>query len=107
MLEGITYWQVKIFYTLIGIGVFLGSFVLVPTLLMAIENQLWELAIFDISAYLLTLCIWRAHNVSFELRATIILLMFYCIGVWVIVSVGILSGGPAWLFTAAVLAGAV
>jgi PAS domain S-box-containing protein len=31
--------------------------------------------------------------------------MFYCIGVWVIVSVGILSGGPAWLFTAAVLAG--
>jgi PAS domain-containing protein len=105
MLEGITYWQVKIFYTLIGIGVFLGSFVLVPTLLMAIENQLWELAIFDISAYLLTLCIWRAHNVSFELRATIILLMFYCIGVWVIASVGILSGGPAWLFTAAVLAG--
>jgi len=105
MLEGITYWRVKIFYTLIGIGVFLGSFVLFPSLLMAIENQLWELAIFDISAYLLTLCIWRAHNISFELRATIILFMFYSIGVWVIVSVGIISGGPAWLFTAAVLSG--
>ena len=105
MLEGITYWQVRIFYTLLGLGVFLGVFVLVPTLLMAIKAQLWRLAIFDISAYFLVLYIWRAHDVSFELRASIILLILFSIGVWVILSVGILSGGPAWLFTFAVLSG--
>jgi two-component system cell cycle sensor histidine kinase/response regulator CckA len=105
MLEGIKYWKVRIFYTLMGLSVFLGVFVLIPTLLMAIKAQLWGLAIFDISAYLLALYIWRAHNVSFELRATIILIVLFSIGVWVIISVGILSGGPAWLFTFAVLSG--
>ena len=105
MLEGITYWQVRIFYTLLGLGLILGFIVLVPTLFMAFSAQLWGLSILDISAYLLAFYIWRAHNISFRLRARIILLIIYSIGVWVIISVGFLSGGPAWLFTFAVLSG--
>jgi PAS domain S-box-containing protein len=105
MLAGITYWQVRIFYTLLGLGLLLGFFVLVPTLFMAIRAQLWGLSILDLAAYLLAVYIWRAHNISFRLRARIILLIIYSIGVWVILSVGFLSGGPAWLFTFAVLSG--
>ncbi len=104
-LEGISYWQVRIFYTLLGLGVFFGIFVLIPALFMAVKAQYWGLVVFDISAYLLAFYIWRAHNVSFELRVKFILLIIFSIGVWVIMSVGILSGGPAWLFTFAVLSG--
>lgn len=104
-LEGIIYWQVKIFYALLGISLAFGIFVLIPTLFMAIEGRLWGLAVIDIAAYLFAFYIWRAHNVPFELRAGSILLILYSIGVWVIISVGFLSGGPAWLFTFAVLSG--
>jgi two-component system cell cycle sensor histidine kinase/response regulator CckA len=105
MLEGIIYWQVKIFYALLGISLAFGIFVLIPTIFMAIKGRLWGLAVIDIFAYLFAFYIWRAHNVPFELRAGSILLILYSIGVWVIISVGFLSGGPAWLFTFAVLSG--
>lgn len=77
MLEGIIYWQVRIFYTLLGLSVFLGFFVLVPTLIMAVKARLWGLVIFDISAWLLALYIWRAHYLSFEVRARIILVLIF------------------------------
>lgn len=44
-------------------------------------------------------------RLRYEIRAAITLLLAYAIGVGVILSVGPLSGGPAWLFAFAVLTG--
>ncbi|WDP86428.1 MAG: hypothetical protein HUN05_15935 [Desulfobacter sp.] len=59
----------------------------------------------DLTGLILCLVFLFVHKIRFEIRASATLLAFYVIGVSVILSDGPLSGGPAWLFAFAVLAG--
>jgi len=86
-------------------GVVLAPFVLVPSVILFVGRGQHLMAVVDCAALVLLsgLLIWR--RLGFTLRAGLTLLLGYGIGVGVLLSVGPLSGGPAWLFFIAVLAG--
>ena len=89
---------------LIG-GLLFGFFALISATLLIIKENAWGLAIVDFMGLILCFSFLFIHRIKFGIRASITLLMFYVIGLAVILSVGPLSGGPAWLFAFAVLSG--
>ncbi len=103
--NSLAYWRARILFTIIFSGLLIGLVALVPLILLAIEQKLWTLMIFDITAWFYALSIMLARRPSYELRAAATLLIFYVVGVFIILSVGILSGGPAWLFAFPVFVG--
>ena len=103
--DGLVYWRECILHALLGVALVLGLVALVPALALAIKEDLWGLLVFDICMYLSIVVLVLFRNWSYELRAAGILIVALAIGIWVTVSVGPLSGGPAWLFTVAVFSG--
>ena len=103
--DGLVYWRECILHALLGVALVLGLVALVPALALAIKEELWGLLVFDICMYLSIVVLVLFRNWSYELRAAGILIVALAIGIWVTVSVGPLSGGPAWLFTVAVFSG--
>jgi PAS domain S-box-containing protein len=71
---------------------------------MAIKERMWALAAIDISVYLGALSLLIFRSISYEIRASITVLMTYALGLHIILSIGLLSGGPGWLFLFTVLA---
>ncbi len=86
-------------------GLILGSFALIAAVVLILKESVWGLAVVDICGLLLGLTLLFAHRIRFEIRASLTCVSCYVIGLGVILSVGPLSGGPAWLFAFAVLAG--
>lgn len=98
------YWRARILLAILFTGLVLCVFVFILTIPLLIREKLWALAIVD-GAALITVLGLAFCSLKYEIRAVITLLLAYAIGLAVLVSVGPLSGGPAWLFTFAVLAG--
>ena len=101
--DGLIYWRERILYAILAGGVALGLFALVPAVIMAIKEKLWYLAILDTMVYLFAVCLLVLPQIRYEIRASVTLLISYAVGLYVILSVGFLSGGPAWLFAFTVL----
>ncbi|MBC8440951.1 MAG: PAS domain S-box protein [Deltaproteobacteria bacterium] len=86
-------------------GLLFGFFAIISATVLIIKENAWGLAIVDFMGLMIGLLFLFIHRIKFEIRASISLLMFYVIGLAIILSIGPLSGGPAWLFAFAVLAG--
>ncbi len=103
--DSLAYWRANVLFVMISTALILGSIVIVPSVLLAIRERVWGLAVFDIAGYFISFFLFFSKGIRYELRAGISLLMFYLVGVMVIVHVGPLSGGPIWLFTFTILVG--
>jgi two-component system, cell cycle sensor histidine kinase and response regulator CckA len=99
------YWRERILHTILGTGLLLALFVMVPTLLMAFYEGLWGLVIGNLSAALIAAALFFGRMFSYQARARSTLVICYAIGVFVIANAGIISGGTAWLFCFAILSG--
>jgi len=102
--DSLLYWRARILFAILFTGLLLGSFVLIPLIPFVIKERLWGLAIVDGAALAIVFSLFLCR-LTYEIRAVITLLLAYAIGVAVILSFGLLSGGPAWLFAFAVLTG--
>ncbi|RLB14241.1 MAG: hypothetical protein DRG82_14140 [Deltaproteobacteria bacterium] len=100
----LAYWRARILFAIIFTGLLAGTLVFVPLISLAIRKGMWNLLLFDCSVWLITLGLLVLGRPRYEIRAATVLVMTYAVGVFVILSVGPLSGGPAWLFAFAVLA---
>ena len=103
--DSLLYWRVRILFTIIFSSVLVGLISFIPLVALVIDQNLWKLLVFDVAAWSLGPILLLVRGPSYRVRAGIALLMFYLIGVIVIFSVGVMSGGPAWLFAFAVLVG--
>ncbi|MBW2575601.1 MAG: PAS domain S-box protein [Deltaproteobacteria bacterium] len=103
--DSLSYWRVRILFTILFTGLLIGFFAFVPIIAMVVKEKLWGLLIFDGAAWLIGVGLLLIRGLRYDIRAGIALLMVYFIGLVVIISVGPLSGGPAWLFAFAVLVG--
>jgi len=101
--DELLYWRERILFAILSVGLALGFFVLVPTITMAIKEELWVLAILNTLVYLGALFLLIFRGINYKIRASITSLMTYGVGLHVIMSVGLLSGGPAWLFAFTVI----
>ncbi len=100
-------WQAFILSSILMAGLALGIFALISAGVLIIKESAWGLAVVDLAGLLVCLVFLFGRRISFEIRAAGTLLGFYIIGIAVILSVGIMSGGPAWLFAFSVLAGVI
>ncbi len=103
--DSLTYWRVRILFTIIIAGLLIGLFALVPSIVLVIKQKLWNLLLVDLVAWPVGISVLLSRRLKYEIRAAIALISFYLLGLVIIISVGPLSGGPIWLFTFAVLVG--
>jgi PAS domain S-box-containing protein len=102
--DPLLYWRARILATILLTGAALSLFVLIPTILLLIREKLWGLAFMDLTAMAVAYGL-TFSSLKYKTRAILAVLLTYCVGLAVILSVGPLSGGPLWLFTFAVIAG--
>jgi len=103
--DSLTYWRVRILSAIVMTGLMIGIFAFVPAVALAIKKKLWGLLFFNVIIWPVGFIILLSRNLRYEIRASIALIAFYILGLVIIISVGLLSGGPIWLFAFAVLVG--
>lgn len=103
--DSLSFWRTRILSTILFFGITVGFLVLISILPMAVEKRLWGLVFLNALIWSAAVCLLLLPQIPYTVRAVFALLFAYIIGLAIIVSVGPLSGGPAWLFCFAVLAG--
>ena len=99
------YWRANVLFSILSTGLILVAFAFAAAIALVVKEDAWGLALFDVTGFLFCLVILFVPRITYETRAFLTLLMCYATGMAVIIAVGPLSGGPAWLFAFAVLAG--
>ena len=102
---GLLYWRERILLTILIVGLGLGLIVYFVSIPVALRERHWHLVGLNTLGYFATLWILLSRSTRYEIRAFSALVVSYGIGTGVTATVGIFSGGPAWLFGFAVLAG--
>jgi len=103
--KGLLYWRERILLTILMVGVGPGLIVYFVSIPVALREGHWHLVAINTAGYLLGLCALLARKTGYEVRAAAALLVCYAIGTGVTATMSIFSGGPAWLFGFAILAG--
>jgi PAS domain S-box-containing protein len=103
--KDLPFWRERILRSILISGLGLSLLAYIPALRIAFCEGLWDLALVDSCAYLILLIFLRLQKTKFQYRALGFLALIYLVGFFIILRIGIVSGGPAWLFSAAVLAG--
>ncbi len=103
--EGVHYWRERILFALLGTGMSVGVFVMLFSLPVIIRQKMWALLVLDLSAFVTVAFITFARPLRYEVRALATLALIYLLSIVIILQVGVLSGGPIWLFGFAVATG--
>lgn len=98
-------WRANILASILMAGLAAGVFAYAAAAVLIVRHNAWELALVDTLGLVLGLVFLSTRSIRYEVRAGISVLMFYIIGMAIVLSMGPLSGGPAWLFAFAVMAG--
>ena len=102
--DDLPYWRERILFAILSAGVVLGLFTLAPAIVLLTKTKLWYLLALNIMGYLCAVGLLVLPRIRYGIRASVTSLISYAIGLYVVLSFGFLSGGPAWLFSFAVLA---
>ena len=104
--QGMIYrWRALILFAILSVSLILGIIALFATAALFFIEKAWGLAVVDIAVTFLGFFLLFKSGIRFETRAVITTFGFFVVGVAVVMSVGPLSGGPAWLFASAILSG--
>lgn len=103
--DGVAYWQEKLLLNLFLVCVVLGFITLVPSVGLAIKEELWTIAVIDIFMYLFILYLFLTHDLSFAFRAVSIPLISFILGLVLITTLGPFGAGPVWLFFFPIITG--
>jgi PAS domain S-box-containing protein len=98
-------WREKILFAVLVTALILSLAAFVPAVMVGIRERLWGLVIIDLAVYLGVWFLFIFRGLHYELRALGATVLVYLVGLNVCVQVGLFSGGPAYLFTCAILAG--
>ena len=103
----LTQWRERILMALCLTGAVVGLIPLVTSLILSYREGLWLLIGLDIGAYGATVLILAARNAPLKYRVGLALLVFYLLGVILLVDLGAFGAGYIWLFGASVMAAAM
>ena len=103
--DTLTFWRVRILFTIIFSGMVLGTPAMYTAIMIALREGTWGLVVFNSAFFIFAFFVLLSRRLSYTFRTVATLSAFYTIGLYVILFVGILSGGPAWLFAFSVLMG--
>ncbi|MBU8901949.1 MAG: PAS domain S-box protein, partial [Victivallales bacterium] len=77
---------------------FLGAIAYLPSVALSIKVGLWSVAAADTIIYGWIVFLYFNQSISLKIRAVSISLIFYIIGIILLLIVGPFAGGPVWLF---------
>ena len=98
-------WRERILFTCVAIALALSITTYIPAFIIGIREKLWGLIVINSAFYLGIWCLFIFRGLRYEIRAWAAVVLVYAIGLNVCSNVGLFSGGPAYLFTSAILAG--
>ena len=84
--SNIAHWRTQIFHRLMLVVLALGAVTAVPSVLLAISERLWLIAIVDTLAVLWLFGIWRWRTLAYATRVLNFLTIFFIIGVGMLVN---------------------
>lgn len=103
--EGLVFWRVRILFVILFSGLLIGTLTLLPVVLFTIKEKMWVLLIFDLFIWLTSAGLLFSRRLRYDIRAAIGSLILYLVGVFILISLGPMSGGPVWLFSFPILMG--
>lgn len=104
---GLRYWQDRVIFMLLFLGVYLGFWVYVPSVILSAQEGLWSVVLADTGLYAWVVILYFRRTLSFRTRAVSVVVMLYLVGMILLLVVGPYSGGPVWLFACPVIAAAL
>ncbi len=103
--DGIRYWQDRILFSLLAIGVVLGFIAYVPSVILSLAEDLWLVAVFDTAFYAWAIFLFLKRSLPFKLRAYSTIVLSYLLALILLLTVGPFGAGPVWLFFFPVVTG--
>ncbi len=103
--EGFEHWREHILTLIMAGGMLLCLPALVSAAIMRWAEGRWALMAANLFAFALSGLLLFFHRIDRRVRAAVIFLIVYSVGVLSILGTGFAGGGPAWLFFLGVLAG--
>ena len=104
--DRLTQWRERVLLNVVLLAALMGPLALVPSLVLAIVEQLWGVVLVDLAAYgvaLTLLAKYRRWPLSY--RAWTACLMLYGLGLLLLLMIGPHGAGYMWLFSSSVMAG--
>lgn len=103
--DSVLYWRERILMGFLLTAVVVGSLIVVPAVVLQVRVGLWVLSVITVLSLICGITILLYPRLNYVKRASVALFLCYIIGLGIMINVGVLSGGPSWLFAYAVLAG--
>lgn len=85
------FWRDQMLSAILSVALILGALTAIPSVAMAIRDQLYSIVLIDVLAILWLLIIWRWRALSFSARSWNFLLIVYGVGVFFLFKVGPVS----------------
>jgi signal transduction histidine kinase/ActR/RegA family two-component response regulator len=103
--QSLAYWRERILNALYTVGALLGLVAYLPSVYLAVKENLWSVAVIDTLVYVWLIIGWRGRRLPFGLRAGAILGIIYTLGAFLLVRLGPFGAGPVWLFAFPIMGG--
>ncbi len=85
------FWRDQMLSAILSVALVLGTLTAIPSVAMAIRDQLYSIVLIDVLAILWLLVLWRWRALSFSARSWNFLLIIYGVGVFFLFKVGPVS----------------
>ena len=99
------FWRERIFTAICLLLVGVGTIALFPSLTLSAKEGMWSVFFLDVAAYLTLVVVLAANRIPFQVRAWIVCLGLYFLGVGLSVMLGLLGAAYIWLFAFGIVAG--
>lgn len=86
--EDIDSWRDYVLSLILLVVVVLGSIVAVPSVLLALKERLWPVAIVDVIALAWVVTLWRGRSFSYRMRAWNFCALLYLLGLAMLMTIG-------------------
>jgi two-component system, cell cycle sensor histidine kinase and response regulator CckA len=103
--DGLRYWRERILFGTLASGSALSLLALVPALYLAFHEERWTLLIADLTAFALVITLLLGQRIGLLVRTLALLSINYLVGVFILLQMGFMSSGLAWLFAFPVFSG--
>lgn len=100
-------WRERIVFTILLIAMILGLPAVIPSVLLAIKNGQWIIAVFDLIAYTLVFCLFFFKNIPLKIRTRAITGTILFLGVVLLIFAGPFGAGYIWLFSFSIIVGSL
>lgn len=99
------YWQERILYSFLLIGLVFGLIALIPGVMLSIKEKLWVIALLDVMIYLWAIVLFFYRKLPYGARAFSCIGLSYVLGLELLLVIGPFGGGPVWLFFFPIITG--